>query len=214
MDIIFERRNEIKYFRFNIIKWAKNNFTHFPWRSTDNMWHTLVAEIMLQRTKAEQVEPIYNFFCERYPNPEDYLNDPDPRVFDSLGLHWRESQLKKLAGSIVIDGIPSNKIELMNRAGVGSYIAAAFRSLHLGQRDVIIDSNVVRIYGRFFNFETDGETRRKRWFIAFADSITPQKKHKNYNYGLIDFTRKICKPVPACGNCPLRRKCKYCLSQL
>lgn len=200
---------EIEYFRQKIQLSSVEYYSDFPWRSTGNMWHALVAEVMLQRTKAEQVEPVYRAFSKLYPAPEDYLNDEGAHVFESLGLHWREKQLEKLANEISENGIPVNKEDLMNMAGIGSYIAAAFRSLHLGRRDVIIDSNVVRIYGRFFGFETDGETRRKGWFIDLADQLTPPRNFKKYNYGLIDFTRMICKPDPACNSCQLYRKCKY-----
>jgi A/G-specific adenine glycosylase len=58
----------------------------------------------------------------------------------------------------------------------GSYIASAYRSLHLRERDFIIDSNVIRLYGRFFGFSTDSETRRKRSFLELADRATPARR--------------------------------------
>ncbi len=164
---------------------------------------------MLQRTKAEQVLPVYISFSEKYETPQDYLKDEKASIFKSLGLSWREKEFKKLARILSGREIPSDKKSLLDLPGVGEYIASAYRSLHLGIRDVIIDSNIVRLYGRFFGFETDGETRRKKWFIELADKLTPIENLKEYNYGLIDFTRKICKPKPLCNICNLREECYY-----
>ncbi|OXS74239.1 hypothetical protein [Domibacillus enclensis] len=169
--------------------------------------------MMLQRTSADQVLPVYEKFARKYPFPDDYASDPRADVFETLGLVWREKNLKALADILGTDPIPVEKDELLNLPGIGPYIAAAFRSLHLNLPDTIIDSNVVRVYGRFFGFQTDPETRRKKWFIEFAEKLTPLKTHRDYNYALIDFTRAVCKPRPACEICPLEQKCHYALSE-
>lgn len=200
---------KLLYFRTRIIKWNKTNFQNFPWRFTKNRWHALAAEIMLQRTKAEQVAPVYNSFRSKYKNSSDYLKDKKANLFESLGLAWRNRELKKLAGILSKKGIPQNKEELLKLPGIGEYISAAFRSLHLGIRDFIIDSNVVRIYGRYFGFPTDGETRRKKWLKVLSEKITPKKKFREFNYGLIDFTRTVCRPKPLCESCPIKRNCEY-----
>lgn len=205
-DIAVEK---IHYFQNEIIEWGKQNYSAFPWRESKNKWHCLVAEVMLQRTRAEQVVPAYQQFCVKYPGPEDYVKDNNADVFKNLGLKWREKQLKELAKILSVRGIPDDREELLKLPGVGDYIAAAYRSLHRNIRDVIIDSNVVRIYGRFFGFETDPETRRKKWFKELTDQITPEEYFKDFNYGLIDFTREVCKPRPLCEICKLKIKCQY-----
>ncbi len=201
--------SSLVYLRRKIVFWGTDHFALFPWRVTKNHWHALVAEIMLQRTRAEQVVPAFEKFRHLYPHPRDLAIDTDSVVFATLGLHWREELLRDLAAILATIEIPIDRESLMALPGIGSYIAAAYRSMHLGIRDVIIDSNVVRLYGRFFGFETDPETRRKRWFIDLAERITPQRVHRQYNYGLIDFTRKICAPNPNHESCPLRNQCKY-----
>ncbi|MED0677915.1 hypothetical protein P4S83_11890 [Aneurinibacillus thermoaerophilus] len=199
----------IEYFTKGIIDWGRKNYDDFPWRESKNKWHSLVAEIMLQRTKAEQVVSAYEEFCAKYPTPLDYLKDEEANVFATLGLYWREERLKDLAKVLSKTEVPEDKGALLKLPGIGDYIAAAYRSLHWGTRDVIIDSNVVRIYGRFFGFKTDPETRRKKWFKDLANEITPEDNFKDFNYGLIDFTRKVCKPKPRCKTCELRMQCKY-----
>lgn len=199
-----------QFFRNKLLKWGRDNFSEFPWRSTENKWHALVAEIMLQRTRAEQVLPVYTWFVKKYKSPQQYLNNCKTDVFKSLGLPAREKQLRLLAGTLIKIGIPCGKNELLELPCVGEYIASAFRSLHLNIRDVIIDANVVRIYGRFWGFKTNADTRRKSWLIELAGELTPQRAYKTYNYGLIDFTRTICKPVnPSCSDCVFKNKCSH-----
>ncbi len=200
---------EIEIFRSEILKWGKENFREFPWRFTDNPWHALVAEIMLQRTKAEQVVPAFVEFCTKYPTPDEFCADEESDVFGTLGLRWRDRYLKELARALRGRQIPQDKKELVSLPGIGAYIASAFRSMHLNLYDVIIDANIVRIYGRYFGFETDGETRRKKWFISLAEQVTPPQDHRQFNYGLLDFTREVCKVIPDCGNCPLNQRCLY-----
>jgi len=204
---------EIKKFQTSLIKWGKTNYSFFPWRKTNNKWHALVSEIMLQRTNAEQVLPVYIKFCKKYKTPEDFLkNGKKENLFKNLGLHWREKQINKLAESLTGKDIPELKDDLLELPAIGNYIASAYRSLHLGIRDVIVDSNIVRILGRYFGFETDGETRRKRWLIQLAGKLTPERKFKEYNYALLDFSRAICIPKPRCKLCIIKGKCKNYIS--
>ncbi len=201
--------------RKGIFKWGINNYKNYPWRQTSNLWHALVAEIMLQRTNADQVKPVYLEFIENYEFPYSYLSDQSSNVFENLGLRWREEVLKNLAIELTNLGfIPEEKLALLNLPGVGNYIAAAYRSLHLNIPDTIIDSNVVRLYGRLFGFKTTPETRRKKWFIELAEKMTPDNDHRNYNYGLIDLTREVCKYKPECEVCPLQSECEYYKTQV
>jgi A/G-specific adenine glycosylase len=39
---------QVAFFQEAIMKWGQANYAIFPWRQTDNHWHALVAEIMLQ----------------------------------------------------------------------------------------------------------------------------------------------------------------------
>lgn len=204
----------IQEIRSVLFKWSQDNFDDFPWRSSDNPFHVLIAELMLQRTRAEQVVPVYNKFTARYPSIKDAAEtNPDEilELLKPLGLEWRARNIVEVIQTLFTLGgiVPSNYDELKKLSGVGDYIASAFLSMHTGERAIIIDSNVVRIWGRIFGFETDAETRRKKWFKELAEKMTPSSEFRVFNYAVLDFSRKICKAKPLCMECPLRVLCSY-----
>lgn len=206
--------NKINYLQSKIKIWGNDNFEKYPWRFTKNEWHALTAEIMLQRTRADQVLDAYLNFVENFETPEDFIKHSRGEVFKNLGLHWREKILVDLAKSLINIDIPSVKSELIKLPGIGEYIAGAYRSFYLDQYDYIIDSNTVRVYGRYFGFETDGETRRKNFFRNLVSLCTPKRKTRVYNYGILDFSMKICKRAPVCDHCPVNKKCSFFRSAL
>ena len=197
-----------------LLRWGRNNYADFPWRNTSNRFHALIAEIMLQRTKAEQVTPIYTTFVKRYPDHRTALED-DPetirKLISRLGLSWRAGKVLELIKILSDkDGmIPTTKEELTNLPGVGEYIANAFLSMHCGIKAPIVDANAVRVWRRIIGFEINGEIRRKKWFSEMCMQLTPDDDHKAFNYALLDFSRAICKTKPICEECPLQSECSY-----
>lgn len=196
----------------SITRWATEHPVDFPWRRRISRFHALTVEILLQRTKAEQVVSVFNEFRSIFPSAKELATSRITsvrRVIRPLGLIWRAEFLKALGKEIVKTGglISDVYDDLLALPGVGPYAASAYLSLHRGIRQPIIDINLVRLYCRLLNRQYDGETRRKRWLFQLADELTPKKQFKQYNYALLDFTREVCKPKPVCQNCPLTHIC-------
>lgn len=197
----------------HVIRWGLNNFQRYPWRSTDNHWLALVAEIMLQRTRAAAVVPVWNDWEQSFPTPQAILDSPRRSIrvsFQSLGLGWRVDFLIKLAEKLKVTEIPENKADLMKLPGVGDYVSSAYLSLHARVREPIVDSNVVRWISRMTGISTDSETRRSKWIRELADEMTPIKRYREYNYGVLDLTMTVCKTRPLCVRCPVA---DYCVSR-
>lgn len=206
---------DVRRIRKILLEWGAENYKEYPWRNTENKWHALLAEMLLQRTRVKSVVPVYRDLIEKYPEPINLANAPLAEIEEivySLGLPARAVTLKSLATEIAfIDGqIPSNIDKITKLPGVGSYIAAAWLSFHAGKKTVIVDANVVRWICRLVDRKCDAETRRKKWLIELAKSLTPQRNVKEYNYALLDFTMEICAKKPLCEICPLGAKlCEY-----
>jgi A/G-specific adenine glycosylase len=201
---------ETRVIRRRLLTWWRRQTFAYPWRSTDNAWLALAAEIMLQRTRARQVLPAYEQFARAYPTPESFLADPlAGRVTATLGLHMRAEVLVE-AAQVMMAGIPTVTKDLQAIRGVGAYTAAAWLSLHRGQRAVIVDSNVFRWLGRMTGRPYHRDPRGVRWVRDCADTLTPVRSFRAYNYAVLDFTMSICLPrQPRCSICPVRRLCEF-----
>ncbi len=174
-----------------------------------------MAELLLTRTKAAQVEPVFREVRERFGTARE-LAEAGPEaanaVVAGLGLHWRGPLLYRAAQAIAERGgaPPEDPDQLRELPGIGPYASAAWLSLHRGRRAVLVDNNVARWLARMTGRPYDGETRRKRWLLELADALTPQRDFRAYNYAVLDFTMTICTPrPPKCDACPLRADCAY-----
>lgn len=198
----------IRTIRRRLLSWGRRNYRPFPWRSAPAGYLGLIAEIMLQRTRASNVVPVYERFAERYPTPIDLAlagQKELEEVIRPLGLLWRAPLMKALGEALAQTGrVPRTLDGLTALPGVGPYAAAAYLSFHVGGRGVLIDSNVVRWLARLTGRPFDPETRRKRWLRDLAERMTPARNVRDFNYAVLDFTMTVCTPgVPRCAVCPL-----------
>ena len=201
--------------RRSLLRWGRRNFHHYPWRFEKNPWLSLVAEILLQRTRASQVEPVFVEFRTRFPTPHALAARGAAAVrnlTDRLGFHGRGIQLFNIARELVTRGgaHPDSMDELCRLPGIGMYTAAAWFSLHRGKRAVILDANVCRWLSRFTGFPYNRDPRHLRWVQELADDLTPRRAFRDYNYAVLDFTMSVCKPrKPLCEKCPFSSNCRF-----
>lgn len=196
-----------------ILSWGKQNFAPYPWRFTDNKWLSFVAEIMLQRTRASSVVPVWSEFAKRFPAPESLLDVSEDEIrslIAPLGLAWRAPLIWKLAEILVdLEEIPEDKDILKRLPGIGDYAASAVMSFKMNKRAVLIEANVVRWICRMTGSEYHGEVRRQTWLREIIDVLTPVRVYRDFNYALLDFTMTVCAKKPSCGQCPVSRHCFY-----
>jgi A/G-specific adenine glycosylase len=212
--------NDETFFIHGIINWYKKNKRNFPWRIETDPYKILIAEIMLQRTRAEQVLPVYLKFIKQFPNVTSITTADIQQISShmlSLGLAGRAILIKKMAFSITSDyegNIPEDHPILLTLPGIGNYIADALNVFAFNKKRTVIDSNVIRIVARFFGINIKGEMRRKRDFITRCQNLSNSivlESVKDFNWGLLDFGALVCKTKPLCHICPLSEKCKYYL---
>ena len=205
--------DSIIYLRRSLLRWWQDNHSDFPWRTEHSQFHALIAEILLQRTRAEQVAMVFHDFTVRFPTPEALaeasVSDIETEIY-SLGLRWRAKSLSKLGKRVAESNgvIPTDIQQLLKLPGVGPYVASAFLSLHAGVRSSVVDSNVVRFYGRYFGFDTDSGSHRQYFVCELSNRITPARTYRRFNYALLDFCRTVCRPRTDHRNCTLAQRCK------
>ncbi len=71
-------------FPVSISRWGRHYFQDFPWRHTRDPYHLLMAEVMLHRTRAAQVAPVWVRFMERFPAPGALAAAPVEDLHDAL----------------------------------------------------------------------------------------------------------------------------------
>lgn len=171
---------------------------------------------MLQRTKADQVEPIYRKFLNQYPTIEHLSKAKSKSVSkytSGIGLHWRHKHFLSAAKYIIknLDGkFPETREELIKIPGVGDYIGGAISAVCFNRADYVIDSNIARFINRYYNLNLAGELRRKKIIIEKAKRLFRTNDQRKFLFAILDFTAIICKPVkPICSECFLKKRCKY-----
>jgi len=199
-----------------LFNWFEKNGRKFPWRRTEDPYKILVSEILLQKTSADQVVRIYHKFFNRF-NTIEKLKDSDiediEELIMTLGLVKRSRFLKDAANAISDkwDGkIPQNPGELKKITGIGDYTANAIANFAFEERCPIIDSNIARIFRRYFGLKREKSIRRdnKLWEIAEKKLPRDGKSAKKFNLALIDLGALICtNRNPKCECCPLKNGC-------
>ncbi len=211
------KQNNEMIFQESLIQWFNLHKRDYPWRKQRNIYRVLVSEIFLQRTKADQVEPIYNAFIHKYPEfkfLKEAEKDEITAVFRSLGLHKRGSFFFEMIQSIKYVGKDIEdftETELYSLKGMGRYSVNAILCFGRNERRALIDANIIRIFHRVFNYFSDKQVpRNDKRLWNFAQKILPKVDYVDYNYALIDFGALICKPKnPLCSSCVLRDICHY-----
>ncbi len=209
-------RTKIGFVRRRLLRWFRANKRDYPWRRTHDPWKVLIAEMMLQRTKADQVEHVYRNFFREFKKPS-HLAKANPatvrKILMPLGLRWRVPKFRLLARELMREfsgGVPRTRRQLLLLPGVGDYIAGAVLSIAFRKKEWIVDANVVRLFKRFFDLKTGNEGRRDKVIIGLSKAYSQCKKPRDANLALLDFASIICKPRrPLCNTCPIRFRCFF-----
>ena len=207
-------KKEVTYLRRKILDWYKDNGREFPWRETDDPYRLLIAEMMLQKTPADRVQEVYMDFFAKYPRIEDVAEAREEDLYDilsPLGLKKRFDNFKQISNEIPQnheERVPRNRAGLRQLTGVGEYIAGIVCSVAFKQKEWILDSNVIRIFGRFFGLTAREEKYDDPRFIEIAKKYARTSKPRQSNLGLIDFGALVCQSnEPDFSNCPVKSKC-------
>ena len=188
----------------------------FIWRHDPSPYKIMIAEFMLQRTKAEQVEPVYKKFLKSYSDIFTLAKGKESKVSsftNNLGLHKRGKNFI-LAAKYIIEHyhgtFPEERTTLMKIPGIGDYVAGAILTVCFNKPEYVIDANIARFINRYYGLHLKGEIRRKKEIIGIAKRLFNYSDARNLLFALHDFMALVCKPLkPLHANCVLRKTCKY-----
>jgi A/G-specific adenine glycosylase len=203
-------------FRRRLLNWYDRNGRDLPWRQTDDPYHILVSEVMLQQTQVDRVLPKFAEWLEKYPSFDALAATPEDEAVKTwypLGYNIRPRRLHAIACEAVAHyggELPSDPATLLSFKGIGPYTAGAVRSFAFKQRAAILDTNVARVLFRIFVGRGDFTThqvKKRLWLLA--DITMPYKRVFDFNQGIMDFGAMVCTArKPKCGTCTMSSICR------
>ena len=203
-------------FRSRLLAWYRQHGRDLPWRRTDDPYHILVSEIMLQQTQVDRVLPKYHEWLSKYPSMHVLAEAPEAEVTKTwypLGYNIRPRRLQSIAREAVTNHggqLPSDEETLLSFKGIGQYTAGAIRSFAFRQRAAILDTNVARVLFRVFVGSGDPKAHAmKRHLWSLSEALVPKKEVFDFNQALMDFGAMLCSArQPKCLVCPMARDCR------
>jgi A/G-specific adenine glycosylase len=204
-------------FRTRLLTWYRRYGRDLPWRRTDDPYHILVSEIMLQQTQVDRVMPKYAEWLRKYPTLHALAAAPEvdvTRTWYPLGYNIRPKRLQSIAREAVANyggKLPSDEATLLSFKGIGRYTAGAIRSFAFRERAAILDTNVARVLFRVFVGKGDAKAHAmKRHLWSVSESLVPIRHVYDFNQALMDFGATICTARnPKCLVCPMKRDCAW-----
>jgi A/G-specific adenine glycosylase len=217
MMLIEIAQEKIEFFRKNLLGWYRKNGRKFPWRKKGlSHYEYVIAEVLLQRTKAETVSKFYLAFMKNFPNWE-ALNNANIKDLEQflqpVGLYrQRSKRLMSLAAEMVKRNgvLPEDRAELESIPFMGQYISNAVELIVFGRPQPLIDVNMARVLERFFRPRKKVDIRYDPYLQRLALMTVNGEKSKEINWAILDFAALVCKvKVPDCNSCPVSSKCTY-----
>ncbi len=203
-------------FRQRLLTWYRRYGRDLPWRKTDDPYHILVSEIMLQQTQVDRVLPKYAEWLDKYPSFDALAAAAEQDVTETwrpLGYNIRPRRLQSIARETVArygGSLPSDQETLLSFKGIGAYTAGAIRSFAFRERAAILDTNVARVLFRVFVAKGDPKSHAmKRHLWTLSETLVPSRQVFDFNQALMDFGAMVCVARdPKCLVCPMSKSCQ------
>ena len=194
-----------------LLQWGLPQLRNMPWRETQDPWHVLVSEVMLQQTHVPRVLPRFERFVELFPTPRACAAAPlaDMLVeWQGMGYPRRCKNLQLAAQMMVdrFDGeVPQTLNELLELPGVGPYTARAVLTFAFDADVAVVDTNVARVLARI-----SGKVLNARASQEMADAWLPVGFSRDWNQVMMDFGATVCTARKAhCEGCPVFAQCVW-----
>jgi A/G-specific adenine glycosylase len=196
-----------------LARWARKHGRRLPWRNKPNLYRLAVAEVLLQKTKGEDVLPVWRSVIDSYPTAAALAGTSNKVLWEivaPLGLgNQRVQRLKGMAKALVED-----TIEKM--PGLGPYAGAILQlARKMDPQAMPVDGNIARVVTRFWGLTFErGEPRKKPEVRELVSTLlATQREHRRklqIVYALVDLGAKVCRtPSPECPDCPISKWCAF-----
>ena len=208
MKELVVNKRKVAEFNKKLFAWHKKHYRPMAWRDTHDPYRILVSEVMLQQTQVSRVIEKYPAFLKKFPTTTKLARAPLRDVlilWSGLGYNRRAKYLQLCAKEVVAKHgakFPDTFDALVKLSGIGISTAGALLAFSFSHDTPMIDTNIRRILVRVFfkkKIPTDKE------LYAFASSIIPKGKGREWNYAMLDLGATLCTARNHSDECPLSR---------
>lgn len=212
---------QTKLMQQSLRKWYAAHGRQFVWRSTRcSTYKKVLAEILLQRTRAETVASFLPTFLNRFRNWATLAAASRATLEAALrpiGLSSRRAEtLHALAIEMVArrGELPATYTELVRLSGVGQYIANAILVTVHKRQAPMLDVNMARVIERCCGPRKLVDIRHDPHLRTLSRSLVRCRDSCHINWAVLDLGALVCTPRnPLCEACPLRKLCRYAQNQ-
>lgn len=178
---------------FKRIVWDyyQQNKRDLPWRKTDNPYHILVSEVMLQQTQVSRVLIKYPIFISQFPNFKQLAQASIKDILQAwqgMGYNRRALYLKRVAEIVEEQykgNLPDNPVILDSFPGIGGATAASIAAFAFNKPTVFIETNIRRVFIHYF-FKDKSEIDDKQ-ILALVQKTVDTKNPREWYWALMDY---------------------------
>ncbi len=198
-----------------LLEWYDEHQRALPWRQTDDPWHILLSEILLQQTQVSRGLVYWQRMVETFPTIASMADAPVDAVlkaWEGAGYYSRARRLHALSQRVMLpkaeggfDGrLPSTYDELLSLPGIGPYTAAAVASIAFGRPVACVDGNIRRVMAR----QTAQPEPTPKAVQTWADASMETERPGDWNQALMELGATVCTPKRwDCVLCPITESC-------
>lgn len=205
------------YLQKVLLHWFATFGRQFPWREKSaSNYEVIIAEILLQRTKAGTVAKYMPLFLHLYPSWEALATATEAELSTALrpfGLHNLKAarlyqlgiEMKRHKGDL-----PATKDLVQELSLFGQYTANAFELFILNKPSALLDVNMARLLERYFAPRRVKDYRFDKQLRQTANSVVDHPRSRELNWAILDYATLVCTiKKPKCDICILSEKCNY-----
>lgn len=206
-----------------MFRWLEEHGRSFPWRYTTDPWTVYATEILLQRTRADAVEDLFEDFFDEFPTPFALYSAEEETIRElvyPLGfVNHRTRSLSEAAEMCVTEyegSVPESLEALTRPWRAGDYSGRACLIFAFGQVQPLVDTNFARVIGRVLDYEMPTQPHKSTEVYDLLGALVPDNSSlaRAFNLAILDIGALVCSPEsPDCEVCPLSNGCAFALQE-
>ena len=181
----------VRKFQKMIYRYYRDHGRVLPWRLTQNPYHILVSEIMLQQTQVQRVMGKYEQFTRKFPDFSSLARLPLRtilREWQGMGYNRRAMALKLIAQKVMKEfhgNLPVSVETLITFPGVGRATASAIAAFAFHEPTVFIETNIRRVF--IHCFFHDKSNIKDTEILPLVEKTLDISNPREWYYALMDY---------------------------